>query len=229
MDNEISNSRIIARLIIWFGGIGALLFGTAGTLKWPAAWIYLSIFIAGTIANTVWMVKNSPQLLKDRMGFDKKKPQPGDKVVLFFFYTNTVILVLLPGLDVVRFGWSSLPFFTRVIGFLLLIGSDIVLFLVIRENPHLSRAVEVYQDREHQVITTGPYQYIRHPWYLGLLLFFYGTPLALGSVYTLIPAGILNIVLIFRILMEDKAMCNDLPGYREYYEKLKYRVIPYVW
>jgi protein-S-isoprenylcysteine O-methyltransferase Ste14 len=103
------------------------------------------------------------------------------------------------------------------------------MFSVVRANPYLSSIVEVHQDREHKVITTGIYSYVRHPWYVGLIFWFFSVPLALGSLYSLIPAGVLTILLVMRIFIEEKTLRKELPGYEEYCEKVKYRIIPYTW
>jgi protein-S-isoprenylcysteine O-methyltransferase Ste14 len=89
--------------------------------------------------------------------------------------------------------------------------------------------VEVHQDREHKVISSGIYGYIRHPWYIGLIPWFFGLPLALGSLYTLISAGVLTILLVIRIFIEEKALRPELPGCEEYCQKVRYRLIPYIW
>lgn len=229
MTKEISSTRIIIRLVVLFIICGAMFFGSAGTLKWLQAWLYMLIFIAVTVPGIIWMKKNDPELLKDRMGFDKKKPHPLDRFILSLYSIFVMVLIVLPGLDVKRFGWSNLPLFLNVTGFLLLLFANYVFGQTIKSNPYLSSIVEVHQDREHKVATTGPYKYIRHPWYLGIILWFYSIPLALGSLYALIPAVLLTSIILIRIFMEEKALKNDLPGYKEYLQKVKYRIIPYIW
>jgi protein-S-isoprenylcysteine O-methyltransferase Ste14 len=175
------------------------------------------------------MKKKDPRLLRDRMGFDKKSPKWPDRIILLLYVIFIIILIALPGLDAVRFKWSALPVFIKVIGFVLTFLSGHIMFLVVKENPHLSSIVEVHQDREHKVVTTGLYRYVRHPWYVGLFLWFFCVPLALGSLYSLIPAGVLTILLVMRIFIEEKTLRQELPGYKEYCQKVKYRIIPYIW
>jgi protein-S-isoprenylcysteine O-methyltransferase Ste14 len=138
-------------------------------------------------------------------------------------------LIALPGFDAVRFKWSALPVFIKVIGFVMTFFSGFIIFLVLKENPYLSGIVEVHQDREHKVVTGGLYRYVRHPWYVGLILSFFSLPLALGSLYSFIPAGVLTILLVIRIFIEEKTLCKELPGYEEYCRTVKYRIIPYIW
>ncbi len=229
MTKEVTSVRIVIRLAWVFLLSGALLFGSAASLKWLEAWLYLILSISCNIPIVLWLKKGDPHLLKDRLGFDKKSPQPVDRIFLFLYYIFVIILIAFPGLDAVRFQWSKVPLLTKVIGFVLVPSACFILFLVIKENPYLSRAVEVHQDREHKVVTTGPYRWVRHPWYVGLILFFFSIPLALGSLYDLIPAGILTLLLLFRTIIEDKTLYEELPGYKEYCEKTRYRLLPYIW
>lgn len=229
MTKEITYVRIVIRLIVVFLLSGSILFGTAGTLKWLEAWIYLLFSFSGTLAGGIWMKRNDPELLKDRMGFEKKSPQPLDRFILWLYFIFVIILTALPGLDALRFGWSNMPPFLNVFGFVLLFFALYVFSQVIKANPYLSSIVEVHQDREHKVATTGPYKYIRHPWYLGIILWFYSVPLALGSLYALIPALVLTTLIVIRTIIEEKALKESLPGYKEYLEKVKYRIIPYIW
>jgi len=226
---EISSTRIAARLIFLVLFSGLILFGGAGTLKWLEAWLYLILTGSSVTFNAVWMKKKDPRLLRDRMCFDKKSPRGVDRIILLLYMIFIFILIALPGLDAVRFQWSALPVFIKAIGFIMTFVSGYIMFLVLKENPHLSSIVEVHQDREHKVITTGLYRYVRHPWYVGLILFFFSVPLALGSLYTLIPAGVLTILLVMRIFIEEKTLRQELPGYEEYCQTVKYRIIPYIW
>ena len=228
MTKEVSSVRVFIRLAASFTMCGAVFFGTAGTLKWLEPWLYLLISISFTVPGVIWMKKNDPQLLKDRMGLDKKKPKPLDRFILILYGIFMTALFVLPGLDVKRFEWSSLPLCLKIIGFLFLSLGYYVFGLTIKSNPYLSSIVEVHEEREHKVATTGPYKYIRHPWYTGINLFFYSVPLALGSLYALLPAVILTLLIIFRIIMEEKELRQNLPGYKEYCENVKHRIIPYI-
>lgn len=229
MTQEISNARIAARLIFLFLFSGILFFSSAGTLKWLEAWLYLILTISSITFNVVWMKKKNPRLLRDRMCFDKKSPRGVDRIILLLYVIFIIILITLPGLDAVRMQLSALPLFIKVIGFLMNLLSGHIMFSVVRENPYLSSIVEVHQDREHKVITTRIYRYVRHPWYVGLILWFFSVPLALGSLYTLIPAEVLTILIVIRIFIEEKTLCKELPGYEAYCQTVKYRILPYIW
>jgi protein-S-isoprenylcysteine O-methyltransferase Ste14 len=229
MNQEVSKVKIISRLVFTFLISGIIIFSTAGTLKWLEAWLYLALAAFSLTFNVVWMMKNDPRLLRDRMLLEKKSPKGLDRILLFFYMLFLIVLFVLPGLDAVRFKWSSLPFFIKVAGLILTLIANYIIFIVLRENPHLSSIVEVHQDREHKVISSGIYRYVRHPWYVGIILWFCGIPLALGSLYSLIPVGMLIILLVIRIFIEEKTLGIELSGYKDYCQKVKYRLLPYVW
>jgi protein-S-isoprenylcysteine O-methyltransferase Ste14 len=229
MSKEVSNLRIVIRLVALFFFSIAVFFGTAGTLRWVEAWVYLFVFFSTYIPTVIWMKKNDPELLKDRMGFGKKKPKGGDILVLLMHEIFITALIVLPGLDAVRFQWSKVPLIIKVLGIFMIIFANIISFLVIKENPYLSWIVEVREDKGQKVISTGIYAHVRHPWYSALFLMFLSIPLALGSLYSLIPALLLMMNIIVRIFIEEKSMGKDLLDYKEYCQKVKYRVCPYIW
>jgi len=229
MEKEISNIRVLLRIVTLTLILAALLFGSAGTLKWPEAWIFLAIVLAISIPSSLALKRRDPQLFRDRMGYDKKKPETYDKFILSFYTLFILILFLVPGLDAVRFTWSFVPFYFKVVGFALLFVAFFVMAAVIKANPYLSSIVEVREDKGQKLITTGPYRYVRHPWYVGIIIWFYSIPLALGSWYDLIPAVCLTIIIIIRTKIEDRVMHRDLPGYGDYAQKTRYRLLPFVW
>jgi len=116
-----------------------------------------------------------------------------------------------------------------VIGYAGIILSLLLFFSVLRENAYLSRFVEVQKEKGHKVITTGPYRYVRHPMYVGLITLLYSLPVALGSLWTLIPASVLTLLFVVRTYLEDKTLHEELEGYRAYAGKVKYRLLPGVW
>jgi protein-S-isoprenylcysteine O-methyltransferase Ste14 len=131
------------------------------------------------------------------------------------------------GLDAVRYEWSQTPFTLKAVGFAGLIFSLILIFLPMKENPYLTKIVVVQKDQK--VITTGPYKYVRHPMYSGVIILFFSLPLALGSLYALIPGILMTILLIIRTWFEDKMLHKELPGYEDYARKTCYRLMPWVW
>src|SRR5207249_3290303 len=137
-------------------------------------------------------------------------------------------LIVMP-LDAVRFHWSHVPGWLQVVGAILLLCSFYLFFLTFRENAYLSPAVRVQTERGQTVISTGPYQYVRHPMYATAIIFLVGTTLLLGSWYGFVIGLILVIGIAFRAVQEERALQAELPGYDAYLAQVKYHLIPYVW
>lgn len=220
------NVKSIGKVGIFLLFIGLSLFIPAGTIFWLEAWFYLIIWGIFIFTVIYYLDKKNPELLKKRLESPKPK-QKWDKIIIPILFMLMIPLFVMPGLDVIRFQWSYIPIFIKIIGFIGIIISAIIYLLVLRENTYLSKGVEV-QD-SHEVITSGLYKYVRHPMYSGIILFFISHCLALGSLYTLIPAGLFIITFIIRTYFEDNMLKNDLEGYKEYVEKTHYRLIPYIW
>ncbi len=220
---------LIIQVLGTFLVFGLALFLAAGTIFWTAGWAYLILFLGFTVTVTLWLLKHNPGLLKERMTGIGKPNQPAWDRIFFvaveiFFL---VWLVLMP-LDSVRFCWSQMPVWLQLAGAIILLLSFYLFFLTFRENPYLSPAVRLQPERGQTVITTGPYRYVRHPMYAGVIPFVVGTTLLLGSWY-----GLLGLMLVFgiafRAVREERVLRGELPGYVEYTEQVKYRLIPYVW
>jgi protein-S-isoprenylcysteine O-methyltransferase Ste14 len=163
------------------------------------------------------------------MTFLKRSTKGWDKAILWISIVFFIPYLLLPGLDAIRYQWSSVPLPIRAIGFIGIGLSLLLIFRVMRENTYLSRVVEIQKERGHRVITTGPYRYIRHPMYVGVIILFFCVPLALGSLWTLIPTVLLTALIVVRSHLEDKTLHEELDGYRAYAEKVRYRLIPGIW
>jgi protein-S-isoprenylcysteine O-methyltransferase Ste14 len=206
----------------------AVIFVPAGTLEWTEAWLFLSFYIISVTVLMVWMKRHSPGLLKERMS--RKKDSKGwDKKFMWAYLTALFPLGVLQGLDAVRFQWSSVPSIVKVgafIGFLPAMG---IVFWAAKENAYLSDVVRIQEDRGHKVCTTGPYRYVRHPMYAGVILIMVCFPLFMGSLFSLIPAFIIVILFFFRTALEDKTLQEELPGYREYTQRVRCRLVPGVW
>jgi len=227
--SEVLTLRIALRLSMAFVGMSAAFFGSAGTLAWFQAWLYIVIQFSFWTVTAVWMKKHNPELLKDRMAFLKRSAKGWDKIIIV---TSTAVFVpylLLPGLDAVRYRWSSVPLAIVVLGFVGVIFALFVMAWVIRVNAYLTRFVEVQRERGHKVITSGPYRYVRHPMYASLIILLYSIPVALGSLWTLIPASILTLLFVIRTYFEDQTLHEELEGYNSYSTQVKYRLLPGIW
>jgi len=216
--------KTVAALLI----LVAVIFGPAGTFKWPEAWIFLILYILFTTAAVIWMKKNDPELLNERMS-NKKDVKKWDKYILLAYTFVILVLFVTAGLDAVRFRWSHVPLVVKIIGFLGFFPAAILVFRVMTVNTYLSEKVRIQEERGHKVCTTGPYRYVRHPMYVGVIIFSICLPLALGSFYSLIPGLIVVVLFMVRTSLEDKTLKNELPGYEEYAKKVRYKLIPGVW
>lgn len=204
------------------------LFVPAGTGAWFAGWVYLVLFALFSIAVTLWLLRNNPGLLEERIGF-KANQKTWDKI--FIIALNIVFLawlVLMP-LDAVRFHWSRMPAWLQAMGAIVLSISFYLFYLTFRENPYLSAAVRIQEDRGQRVVSTGPYRYVRHPMYTGGFLYFLGTALLLGSWYGVLFEPVFVGMIAVRAVLEERMLREKLKGYDAYMARVKYRFIPHVW
>lgn len=206
----------------------ALFFVPAGTLRWPEAWIFILFYLGAVSAILICLKKRSPSLLKERMS-RKKEVKSWDRAFMMVYSFLLIVLLIVPGLDAVRFRWSDVPLALKVLGFLGFMPGLAFAFWAMRENPFASDVVRIQEERGHTVCTTGPYRYVRHPMYLGVILIMLFFPLSLGSLYTYIPALVIILLFIIRTALEDNVLQKELAGYVEYSRKVRYRLLPGVW
>jgi protein-S-isoprenylcysteine O-methyltransferase Ste14 len=216
--------KMIIRFTLFPPVIGCLLFLPAGTFNFPEAWIMLAILILPMIGVLVYFFKKDPRFLERRTHM--KESSLLQKVIQILSFPGFIGGFIVSGLDY-RFDWSRVPFAFSVMAFILIILGYIIVFLVFRQNSFASRVIEISENQ--QVISTGLYGIIRHPMYLGVLLLYLTMPIALGSWWGLLPFVSIPIVLVFRILDEEKFLVKNLAGYEEYRKKVRYRLIPFVW
>jgi protein-S-isoprenylcysteine O-methyltransferase Ste14 len=207
--------------------MGLVLFLTAGTVHYWQGWVYLAVFFGASLWITIYLMKKDPALLERRLkggpAAEKEKPQ---KIIMLFTSIGFIALLVVPALDH-RFGWSSVPWSTALVGDLLTALGFYLVFRVYRENPFTSATIEVADSQK--VISTGPYAVVRHPMYASGLLWLPGTPLALGSYWGLLVLIAMLPFLIWRLLEEERFLVKNLPGYRAYCAKLRWRLIPGVF
>ena len=177
----------------------------------------------------LWLKKRNPELLQERMDLWKRVVKPWDKAIVVLLIAASVPLFVLPGLDAIRYQWSHVPLPLKVIGFIGIILSYGLIFWVMKTNPYSSAVVEIQEDRGHKTITTGPYQYVRHPMYVGAILLFLSVPLAFGSLMTFVPGLFLTALIVMRTCLEDKTLYEELEGYTCYAETVKCRLVPGIW
>jgi len=229
MEPKISNARIAVRFGLSFTIMGAALFGSAGTLLWPEAWLYIIFHLTYAFYITAWMKLNDPELLKKRT--ELVTPAAGSWDGRYFWLLILLFLfcLILPGLDAVRYGWSNVPLPVQISAVAPLTWSLWLVFRVMQENSFASPIIEVQSERGHRVIDTGPYAYVRHPMYSGVIVFLFSLPLWLGSLWTLLLSAVISVMFLLRIFAEEKTLHSGLDGYTAYCGRVRYRLIPGLW
>jgi protein-S-isoprenylcysteine O-methyltransferase Ste14 len=206
---------------------GVILFAAAGRLDWWEAWISLAIYLSGVLTNGLWSIRHNPEMMNER-GRIGANAKSWDKVIGIFYMLFLIGIYVIAGLDE-RFAWSMAPVWVKILGGIGFVLSMALTFWVMSANTFLSTFVRIQDERGHTTVTGGPYRFVRHPMYVGILFISWGMPLLLGSWWALIPGG-LNIILFFvRTALEDKTLQAELPGYVEYSLKVRYRLIPGIW
>jgi protein-S-isoprenylcysteine O-methyltransferase Ste14 len=208
--------RLVAGSIILL----AMLLLPAGTVAYWEAWAYMAVLFVPITLVLIYLLRNDPELLERRMRTKEKDAEQA--LIVKLGSVSYVLAFLLPGFDR-RFGWSLVPAAAVVVADVLVLLGYGLFILVLRENSYASRLVEVEQGQ--RVVTTGPYAIVRHPMYLGMLVMFLSTPVALGSWWAVIPALPLVAILVARIRNEEKL----LEKYQEYTQITKYHLIPGIW
>ncbi len=214
----------LAKFIAGFVLIGAFLFLPAWTFNYTGAWLFIALlFVPMTVMGIILFAK-APELLEKRL--NNKEKERTQKGIIALSGLMFPIGFVLSAFDF-RFSWSNVPLWLTVVASLLFLLGYGMYAEVMRENAYLSRTVEVQENQT--VISTGLYGIVRHPMYLATLLMFLPLPLILGSFWGLIPFALYPVVIVIRILNEEKVLTDGLVGYAEYKTKVKYRLIPFVW
>ena len=213
-------SKFLIGLII----ICMLLFIPAGTLNYPNGWLFIALlFIPMFIAGIIMFIM-APDLLRRRL--DAKEEEEEQKLVLLLSGIMFLLAFILAGLNF-RFGWFKLPAIAIIMASIIFLIAYAMYAEVLRENEYLSRTVEVSENQK--VVDTGLYGLVRHPMYTSTIFLFLSMPLVLDSILSFIVMLIYPTIIIFRIRNEEKVLEKDLDGYKEYKEKVKYKLFPYLW
>lgn len=213
-------SKFLIGLII----ICILLFVPAGTIYYPNGWLFIALlFIPMFIAGTIMFIK-APDLLRRRL--NAKEEEEEQKLVLLLSGIMFLLAFILAGLNF-RFGWFKLPTIAIIMASIIFLIAYAMYAEVLRENAYLSRTVEVSENQK--VVDTGLYGIVRHPMYTSTIFLFLSMPLVLDSILSFIVMLVYPIIIIFRISNEEEVLEKELDGYKEYKEKVKYKLVPYLW
>jgi protein-S-isoprenylcysteine O-methyltransferase Ste14 len=206
---------------------GAMLFLPAGTFHYWQAWVFLAVFALSTWIPSVYLMRTNPEALERRMRVGPSaETRPLQRVLISIVFISFPVMFVISALDH-RFGWSSVPASVSVIGDVLVAVGLGLAMLVIVQNGYAAANVTV--EAGQQLVSTGLYGLVRHPMYTGNVVLMLGIPLALGSYWGLLLAIPGVVVLILRIGDEEDLLTHELSGYRDYTQRVHYRLLPYVW
>jgi protein-S-isoprenylcysteine O-methyltransferase Ste14 len=213
-------SRFIPGIII----ISALLFIPAGSLKFWNAWLFIGVLFTPMLFVISYLIIRDPELLYKRLNVNEQEKTQRKVVLLtsFIFLSGFI----LSGIDY-RYQWSNVPLWLVIVSAMIVFTGYILFFFVMRQNSYASRVVEIQE--KQKVIDKGLYSIVRHPMYFAAILMFLFMPLVLGSFFALIPLFVFPFQMKVRIKNEEEILVNGLDGYKEYKEKVKYKVIPFIW
>lgn len=220
-----NGARLFAGILFFVTAQAAILFVAAGTIRWPAAWAYFGLHVVCYAAGLAWVATINPAVINER-GRRSDNTEPFDR--RFHRVMPLIILsgLVIGGLDH-RFGWSAVPGALQIAGLVTLVPAIGLALWVLATNAYASRVVRLQEG--HEVVTGGPYRYVRHPMYSGTLLTWVASALALGSWWMLVPAALGIVLFVWRTAQEDAMLMEKLPGYREFAQHTRYRLIPGIW
>lgn len=211
-------------------GYAAVIFLSAGTLRWFWGWVFVIVLALYLIAHPLILIPINPELLAERQkGSLDEGVKSWDKWITMLSGVLMILSWIIAGLDF-RWGWSPpLPLVVHLAGLLfVLLGYGLFLWAM-ASNAFFSEGVRIQTERGHTVASGGPYSIVRHPGYVGVIVAHLATPFLLGSLWALIPSVLLAALFVLRTSLEDKTLTAELPGYAAYTQETRYRLLPGVW
>lgn len=219
--------EVILQTVIFLLFLGLLIFLPAWTIYYWEAWVYWFIFSVAIIIIDIYFFKKDPELIKRRLKLSKEgEKETTQKILQSIAGTSYFCMFIFLGFDH-HYSWSNVPAYLVVTADLFALAGFYIIFLVFKENSYTSSIIEV--EKEQKVITTGPYRIVRHPMYSGGLLYLLCSPIALGSYWALLFFMPLFIVIVLRLLDEEKYLKLKLPEYNQYCQETRFRLIPLIW
>ena len=224
---------------------GALLFLAAGRLNWTFGWVYLGVTVLTQVLCALLLIPRRPDLIAERSKMQAGTKKWDQLLAPLISLAGPLFIMVTAGLDA-RFGWSTLiptapgsagsagsvgdaSTVLWIAALILAIGSSLFTLWAMMSNPFFASTVRIQDDRGQNVVSAGPYRIVRHPGYLGAVVFDLAAPLVLGSLWTFVPSIITVVLLFVRTGLEDRTLQNELPGYAEYAAKVRSRLIPGIW
>ncbi len=231
--DQAARSAVVKQIVVscvMMGVMMTVFFTSAGRRDLPRAWLFFGAAFIYFVASTLAVYRFNPELLIARLTLRREGSKTWDEVLMRVAnLTGMLLLPAVAGLDVGRYGWSSLDLIYIVPGFALFVLGATFLTWAMIVNRYFESTVRIQEDRDHEVVSTGPYEFVRHPGYLSGILWMSSIPLIIGSLFTLIPVMIYGAMMVLRTHLEDRTLRDELPGYSEYAESVRYRLIPWIW
>lgn len=222
-------TRWLIREIMGVIMVAVMLFWSAGRWNWGWGWALVAVYALWVAANAILLIPRQPELLAERAQRNLAGMKSWDKILISIIGLSTLVKYILAGLDI-RYGWSApLPLWLHVLALLISAFGYALGTRAMVENAYFSLVVRIQDDRGHQVCKTGPYKLVRHPGYLGTLLFEFFVPILLGSWWALIPGALTSLLTVVRTSFEDNALQEELPGYVEFSQETRFRLVPGIW
>ena len=204
------------------------LFLPAGTWAWFRGWLFLLVLVVASVVGTLYLRRVNPEVIAARIN-RREGTRRRDRNLGVIFLTTVMAIPILAALDDGRFHWLPVPWWVCLIGYTFLIAGLAGMTWAQAVNRFFEASVRIQTERGHTVIDTGPYAVVRHPGYAAGYLVFVGMPLALGSLWALVPVILLCPLLVLRTVWEDQMLREELAGYEEYARRVRYRLVPGIW
>ena len=227
------SARVVLRLIIFVLLLPAVLFISAGRWDWGMGWVFVGLFIFTTVGSRVLVLRQDPELAAERARSTEKGREGvkdwDDLLSPLVALYGPLVIWIVAGLDE-RYGWSpQISLWVQGVAIIVAVLGSALATWAMLSNTFFSGTVRIQEERGHTVVSGGPYRYVRHPGYLAGILFDVATPLILGSLWALVPAGLTVCAFVVRTALEDRTLQEELDGYREYAQRVRYRLLPGVW
>ncbi len=220
--------RLVVFLLALPAYFALFMFLPAGDWAWAKGWLFIGVFLGTLAVVALYLWRVNPEVVVARTGLHEGTKR-WDKILLWFFLPAVYAIVPVAALDDGRFRWWPLPWWVCGVGYVLFLAGMGIVTWAEAVNKFFEVTVRIQTERGQKVIDAGPYALERHPGYFGGILFCVGTALCLGSTWALIPAGLASLLLILRTQWEDRTLQAELPGYKEYTQRVRYRLFPGVW
>jgi protein-S-isoprenylcysteine O-methyltransferase Ste14 len=220
----------LAQVLVTVASLAAMLFLSSWRFDWVMAWVYVGAFALVLTVIVVCQELSNPELLQERSEFKPRKGvQTWDVILSAVIRVSLLASYVVAGLDV-RFGWGpEIPLAVQIAAFTFgLLGVGLIVWAT-AANRYAAVYARIQQERGHAVATTGPYHFVRHPFYVGVITFSLTVPVALGSPWALISGGLVALLFVVKTALEDRMLQAGLPGYKEYAQRTRYRLVPGVW